>query len=187
MAGKHKLDLLPKAKRDEIVRDIVLGRRSMWKVSQDLGIADTSVGRYMATVKEEERLEIIARAAHDSKIAAAMQNADLVNELGADTDKDLKFVLRELKALLDAAKGDEDRILQLGTLKELRQALMALSEIQGKLNKKVEITFGLHESPAFLELRRVILTVLERHPDAKADFLTEMGRLKVVNPKGLPG
>ena len=87
MAGKHKLDLLPKAKRDEIVRDIVLGRRSMWKVSQDLGIADTSVGRYMATVKEEERLEIIARAAHDSKIAAAMHNADLVNELGTDRTK----------------------------------------------------------------------------------------------------
>lgn len=185
MAGKHKLDLLPKAKRDEIVRDIVLGRRSMWKVSQDLGIADTSVGRYMAKVSEEERLEIVARAAHDSKIAAAMQNAELVNELGVDTDKDLKFVLRELKALLDAAKGDDDRILQLGTLKELRQALMSLSELQGKLSRKIDVHLNLNESPQFLQLRAIILTVLDRHPEAKADFLNEMQALQVTS-RALP-
>lgn len=177
-----KIAQLPERKRDEIVRDIVLGRKSMWQVSKELGIADTSVSRYMATVTEEERLEIVAKAAHDAKVQNALRNAEIVNELGDDTEKDLKWVLHELKTLLADARGDEDRMIQLGTLKELRQALMALADLQGKLNRKIDIRLNLNESPQFVELRRIILTVLDRHPDAKADFLTEMQRLQVVTP-----
>ena len=110
-----------------------------------------------------------------------LQHAAIVNEFGDDTDKDLKWVLRELKALLEGAKGDEDKVLQLGTLKELRQSLMALADLHGKLNKKMEIHLNLAESPQFIRLRKIILTVLDRHPDAKADFLDEMRVLKVID------
>jgi len=110
-----------------------------------------------------------------------LQHAAIVNEFGDDTDKDLKWVLRELKALLESASGDDEKVLKLGTLKELRQSLMALADLHGKLNKKMEIHLNLNESPQFIKLRQIILTVLDRHPEAKADFLDEMRVLKVID------
>jgi transposase-like protein len=185
-AGTHKLGLLPKEKRDEIVRDVVLGRKSMFQVSREMMVSDTSVSRFMRTVLEEERLAILAQAAHDAKIAEANRNAILVNELGEDTEKDLKWVLHELKTLLSAARGDDEKLVQLGTLKEVRQALMSLAELQGKLNRKVEISLNLNESPQFQQLRSIILSVLDRHPEAKADFLQEMRVLQVIDAKAVP-
>lgn len=182
-AGNHKLALLPKEKRDEIVRDVVLGRKSMFQVSREMMVSDTSVGRFMRTVTEEERLGILAQAAQDAKMATALRNADLVNELGDDTEKDLKWVLSELKSLLADAKGDSDRMMQLGSLKELRTSLMALAELQGKLNRKIDISLNLNESPQFIQLRQIILKVLEHHPEAKADFLHEMRKLQVIEAK----
>lgn len=178
---KHALALLPRAQRDEIVRDVVLGRKSMLQVAREQKVSDTSVSRFMRTVTEEERLGILAQAAQDAKMATALRNADLVNELGEDTEKDLKWVLSELKALLTDAKDDKDRLMQLGSLKELRTALMALAELQGKLNRKIDISLNLNESPQFIQLRSIILHVLERHPDAKEDFLHEMRRLQVIH------
>lgn len=157
----------------------------MTGVARELKISETTVGRYMSRVTEEERLEILAKHYHEAKVKAAIQNAEVVNELGDDVQQDVKWLLRELKTLLSDAKGDEDRVLQLGTLKELRQSLLALADLQGKLSRKVEVHFALHESPAFLELRRVMIEVLDRHPEAKADFLERMGHLKVIEPRSL--
>lgn len=174
---------LPKEKVDQYVTDIVLGRRTQVSVAKELGCSDMAVVRWMAKVTEEQRLEIVARTIQEHRMKAALEHAEIVNEFGDDVQRDVRWLLRELKELLATSKGDEDRILQLGTLKELRQSLLALADLQGKLSKKVEVTFALHESPAFLELRRVIMEVLENHPEAKADFLDRMGALKVVNSK----
>ncbi len=177
---RHKMEMLPEARRNDLVRDIVLGRKSMFAVAKEIGVSDTSVNRYMAKIGEEQRLEIVATALHASKLAEIQQNVEMVNELGEDTDKDLKWVLRELKALLQSAKDDEEKVLQLGTLKELRQSLMALADLHGKLNKKMDVHLNLNESPQFIQLRQIILDVLNRHPDAKHDFLNEMDRMGVI-------
>lgn len=189
---RHKIDTLPKDVRDKAVQDIVLGRRSTYQVAKDLSerkgfsISITAVGRYMATVTEDERLEIIANAMGEAKMASIQENAKIVDEFGEDTDKDLKWVLRELKDLLQSAKGDEDRQMQLGSLKEIRQSLMSLADLHGKLNKRMEVHLNLNESPQFIQLRQIILNVLDRHPDAKADFLEEMKVLKVLEHPSIP-
>jgi len=176
----HKMALLPTEKREHYTREIVLGRMSMFQAGKELEIADTSVARYITSLPEDEKLRIVAAALHDSKVKTAMQHAALVDEFGEDTDQDLKWVLKELKSLLQGAKGDEDRMMQLGALKELRQSLMALADLHGKLNKKMDIHLNLNESPQFIQLRQIILNVLERHPEAKHDFLDEMDRMGVV-------
>ena len=183
---QHKLLNLPTKVREAVVRDIVLGRRSMYQVTKDLErdhkfkISDTAVSRFMSQyVDEQERVAILAQAAHDAKIADAVARGAMIDEFGEDTDRDLKWVLRELKTLLQDAKDDDEKALQLGTLKELRQSLMALADLHGKLNKKMDIHLNLNESPQFIQLRQIILTVLDRHPDAKADFLDEMKVLQV--------
>lgn len=178
-----KLDMMPKDKRADVVKRIVLGRCSMFQMAKELDVTDTTVARWMRQVTEDERLEILAQAAHDAKIADFKTRGELVDEFGEDTDKDLKWVLRELKALLEDAKDDKDRALQLGPLKELRQSLMALADLHGKLNKKMDIHLNLNESPQFIQLRQIILHVLDKHPAAKADFLDEMKVLKVIEAR----
>ncbi|WP_299850588.1 hypothetical protein [uncultured Roseovarius sp.] len=155
----------------------------MFQAGKDLDMSDTSVARYISSIPEDEKLAVLATAMHDAKVKTAMQHAAIVDEFGEDTDKDLKWVLRELKSLLEGAKGDEDRMMQLGALKELRQSLMALADLHGKLNKKMDIHLNLNESPQFIKLRQIILTVLDRHPDAKVDFLEEMKVLQVIDAR----
>ncbi len=179
----HKMAMLPDVKREHYTREILLGRISMFQAGKDLDMSDTSVARYISSIPEDEKLAVLATAMHDAKVKTAMQHAAIVDEFGEDTDKDLKWVLRELKSLLEGAKGDEDRMMQLGALKELRQSLMALADLHGKLNKKMDIHLNLNESPQFIKLRQIILTVLDRHPDAKVDFLEEMKVLQVIDAR----
>ncbi|GIT86168.1 hypothetical protein [Roseobacter sp. OBYS 0001] len=177
---------LPQEKLDQIARDIVLGRMTMNAAANSIGFSNTSVARYMSTVTEADRVAILAQAAHDAKLRDAMTNVEVLEAFGEDTDKDLKWVLRELKTLLEDAKGDEDRQIQLGTLKELRASLMALADLSGKLNRRMEVHLNLNESPQFLQLREIILRVLEHHPEAKRSFLQEMQALNVIQAKALP-
>lgn len=180
--GRSFIDKLPQKKQDAIVRDVLLGRRSMHAIAKSLKISDTAVGRYMHKISEERRIAIVAQCIAESKIADAQEKAGLISDLGADTDADLKWVLRELKHLLESAKGDDDRALQLGALKEVRQSLMSLADLHGKLNKRLDVHLNLNESPQFIQLRKIILTVLDRHPEAKVDFLAEMKELQVTAP-----
>ena len=109
----HKMALLPDA-----LRDVLLGRKSMYQAGKELGFSDMAIARFIAAIPEEEKLRIVAAAMHDAKLQDALKNAAVANEFGDDVDQDLKWVLRELKDLFTAAKGDEDRLLQLGSLKE---------------------------------------------------------------------
>ncbi|MBK8458239.1 MAG: hypothetical protein IPL47_14990 [Phyllobacteriaceae bacterium] len=61
MAPRFKLDELPAASQQKIKEDIILGRRSMFEVAKQVGIADTSVARWMRKMPEEERLRILAK------------------------------------------------------------------------------------------------------------------------------
>ena len=60
---------------------------------------------------------------------------------------------------------------------------MALADLHGQLNKKMDIHLNLNESPQFIQLRQIILHVLDKHPAAKANFLDEMKVLKVIEAR----
>ena len=182
----HKMALLPDDKRLHYTTEIVLGRMSMEQAGRELGISGMSVARWVTTITDEERLAIVAQHFHDTKVQTALKHAAVANEFGDETSQDLKWVLRQLKALFEGANGDDEKLLKLGTLKELRQSLMALAELHGQLNKKIDIHLNLAESPQFIRLRQIILTVLDRHPEAKADFLDEMRVLKVLDHVAVP-
>ena len=161
----------------EIVVDIVLERRTLTDIAKRCGMDYTSVARFRDTyVTEDVRRVVMVQ----DRLAAKQFEADVLNEDKVEIDGDLRWVIQKLKALLQDAEGDEDRILQLGSLREIRQSLLALAELQGKLNKELTVHLNLSESPQFITLREIILRVLDRHPEAKADFLDEMRVLKVL-------
>jgi hypothetical protein len=161
----------------EIVCDVVLERRTLTDIARRCGIDTTTLQRFRDTyITEDVRRVVMVQ----DKLAAKQFEAGVLNEDRVEIDGDLRWVIQKLKALLQDAEGDEDRLLQLGSLREIRQSLLALAELQGKLNKELTVHLNLNESPQFLTLREIILRVLDRHPEAKADFLDEMRVLKVL-------
>lgn len=181
MAAVSKLKPLPQATRDALVADILTGRKMRSEVAKFYQTSEGSVRRMLEEYSEEDRLRIMAKEAEKAKIAEAEAHADAVMGFGEDVSSDMKFVLRKLKGLLEDAEGDEDRLMQLGSLKEMRQTLMSLAEIHGQISKKIEVTMDLKNSPAFLELKTVVLEVLENHPAAKDDFLSRIAQMKLIN------
>ena len=91
----------------------------------------------------------------------------------------LRRIVREIDALLQRAKQNGDDPMALMSLREMRTTLMDLAKLHGTLRQELTVQVNLNDSPQFLTLRDLILRVLERHPDAKADFLSEMRRLQV--------
>ena len=161
----------------EIVCDVVLERRTLTDIARRCGIDPTTLQRFRDNyITEDVRRVVMVQ----DKLAAKKLDAEILNEDRVEIDGDLRWVIDKLKALLKDAEGDEDRILQLGSLREIRQSLLALAELQGKLNRELTVHLNLNESPQFLQLRTIILRVLDCHPEAKADFLDEMRVLKVL-------
>lgn len=179
MPARSKLDELPQATRQKIKEDIILGRRSRVAVAKQLGIADTSVMRWIKKVPEEEKLLIIAKHKQDSQLAAVEEAAAIVSD-GEDIDNDLRWLLRRLRKSIEACGDDDDKLLELAQMREMRHTLESLAKLRGMFSQKIDVQIDLGSSPQFLLLRQIILRVLDQHPEAKADFLREMNVLKVI-------
>lgn len=137
------------------------------------------------SIPEDEKLRLVAQHLERARLAETERAAAVVKNLGDDVVTDLKWVLRELKRILEESKDDEDRVLQLGALRETHKVLNSLANIFGLVSKKVDVTIDINNSPAVLQIREVILNVLEQHPEARADFLREMQRLQVIEAKAI--
>lgn len=179
MPARSKLDELPQATRQKIKEDIILGRRSRVAVAKQLGIADTSVMRWIKKVPEEEKLLIIAKHKQQSQLAAVEEAAAIVSD-GADIDNDLRWLLRRLRQSIEEVGEDNDKLLELAQMREMRHTLESLGKLRGMFSQKIDVQIDLGSSPQFILLRQIILRVLDQHPEAKADFLREMNVLKVI-------
>ncbi len=111
----------------------------------------------------------------DAKIGEHRQQATALNDERVEVDSGLRKVVKEIEAILARAKGNEDDLLALGSLREMRTTLLALAKIHGQLNSELTVRhISISEDPRYHKLRTIILNVLEHHPDAKADFLGQV-------------
>ena len=76
-----------------------------------------------AHISDERRVEI----AQEAKVAAAERHAEIVNGERSDIERDMQWVVGEIKALIHRAKGSEDDMLALAGLKEVGRALERLA------------------------------------------------------------
>jgi hypothetical protein len=104
---------------------------------------------------------------------------------GDDIDNDLRWLIRRLRSVIEGCT-DDDKLLELAQMKEMRQTLVDLAKVRGMFTSKIDVTIDLGSSPQFIMLRQIILRVLERHLDAKMDFLDEMRTLKVIEHEPRP-
>jgi hypothetical protein len=185
MGRRHKLDELPMATQDRIKEELAIGSRSMLAIGKQFGVSDTSVKRWWSKIPADERLLIAARVRQSGHIAAVKDAAAVVSD-GDDIDNDLRWLVRRLRTAIEACGEDDDKLLELAQMREMRQSLMDLAKVRGMFSSKIDVQINLAESPQFIQLRHIILRVLEQHPEAKLDFLDEMRVLKVIDHEARP-
>lgn len=181
MAPRHKItDELNVSKQDALIVEIINGR-SFADVGRQLAISDTSVRRWWKTVPDDRRILVAARAKQAAELAEKREAADMIVSDGDDIDNDLRWLVKRLRKSIEAVGADDDKLLELAQMREMRQQLMDLGKVRGMFNNKIDVSINLASSPQFILLRQIILTVLDRHPEAKADFLVEMNQMQVLD------
>jgi nucleotide-binding universal stress UspA family protein len=128
-----------------------------------------------AHITEEAKRAILL----DAKVAKQEAAAAALTGERVEIDSGLRRIVAEIDRILQRAKANGDDLLALGSLKEMRTTLLALAKLHGQLSQELTVTVNLNESPQFLTLRKMIMRVLDRHPEAKTDFLEEMRRLQI--------
>jgi len=178
--GRHKVDVeLTKTKRDQLVVDLVTGATTKYAASKEFGMSDNSIKRWFATVPEDEKLILVAKAKQRTEAAQRRDAAGILMSDGDDIDNDLRWLVKRIRSAIEACT-DDDKLLELAQMREMRQQLMDLAKVRGMFSNKIDIAINLADSPQFILLRQIILTVLDQHPDAKADFLLEMQKMQVL-------
>ena len=158
--------------------DLVRGSISKNAIGRKYGLHPDSVHRHARDhLTEQMRREIAIEIKRDR----AQVVADELNAGQVEIDGGLQNIVHEIDALLRRAKADGNDPLALMSLKEMRATLMSLAQLHGSLRQELTVNVNLNESPQFLTLREMILRVLARHPEAKADFLGEMKRLAITH------
>ncbi len=97
----------------------------------------------------------------------AAQADDLLRQVRALQEKTLSILLQ--------AEGAGDLRTALGAIREARGNIELLAKLQGELDGRPVV--NLLVSSEWLELRAVIVTALEPHPDARGAVLAAIGRI----------
>ena len=118
------------------------------------GVSKDALSRHKA--KHLPAKLVMARAAEE--VAQADSLLDQVRDLQARAHR-----------ILDKAEGAGDLRVALGAIREVRGNLELLARLLGELNEQPVVNLNL--SPEWLELRAVIVTALEPHPEAKESVL----------------
>lgn len=170
MPRNSKLDELPQATQQKIKEDIILGRRSMVAVAKQMGIADTSVMRWMKKMPEEERLRILAK----NRVEGIEADAATVNQDRMDVAVTYELLARRVEKLISKAEENEDDAFALAAMEGLRKVLKDIATMQGKLATQVSVQVTLAQSPEWITMRTILQEVCDEVPEAREPLLRRM-------------
>jgi transcriptional regulator of heat shock response len=130
----------------------------------DLSEAKQAIEQAKAEAKEKKLDEAKAAMLEDVKEKATSQMAARLENCASFLDQ-----LREVRAhaanLLDQAEASQDMRAAGTFLKELREQIKLMAELEGRLASQPQIT--IINNPEWVELRTVIIAALEPHPEAR--------------------
>jgi predicted component of type VI protein secretion system len=139
------------------------------------------VKRYKDKIPEERQREIVLAHQRETKEA---EDAEL-NEDQVEISTSMKTVLREIEKILNKVKEEDDHVLSLTALRDMRATLMDLGKIYGQLNDKTTIQVSINEAPEWVRLRLILGDVFRDHPAAGSTFL-ERVNLERLSIAGRP-
>ncbi len=157
--------------KNEIIKDIVLGRRTLTEIAKRLGVDYTTVARYRdEKITEEMRRSILA----ETRIETIKADTDVVNQDRMDVAMTYESLAKRVERLITKAEETEDDYFALSAMEGLRKVLRDIATIQGKLATNLTVNISLAESKEWVTMRQILQEVCDEVPNAREPLLRRM-------------
>ncbi len=155
----------------EIIKDIVLNRRTLTDIAKRLGVDLTTVQRYRDDkITEEMRRSILA----DTRIDSIKADTEVINQDRMDVAMTYESLAVRVERLITKAEATNDDSFALAAMEGLRKVLRDVAQLQGKLATNLTVNVSLAESKEWVTLRRILNDVCEEVPAAREPLLRRM-------------
>lgn len=159
----------PNVKRIE--RAIVMKAQTYAEIADSYGLSRYAVERHKTNhMTAEHRRQIYSDARSEQAVIDQAAADNVVKADRLDVMGSLTRLSARCEAILDRAEKNEEDGLALAAIRELRHQVTLAAKILGDLDNTKQETIIIADHPAWLAIRDVLFRVLDRHPDAKADF-----------------
>ena len=160
-----------RADKQEIIKDIVLGRRTLTEIGRRIGVDYSTVQRYRdEKITEEMRRSIMA----EQRIKEVTDNTEIINEDRLDVSNTYESLARRVEKLITKAEANEDDAFALAAMEGLRKVLRDVAMMQGKLATALTVNVTLAESKEWVTLRAILQEVCDEVPAAREPLLRRM-------------
>jgi len=131
---------------------------------------------YRGIAKRYEASEA-AMFRHREHLPATMVKAQAAGQVAKADDllEQLQALRNKAMALLLAAERAGDLRTALAGVREARGCIEVLLEVEGEISRRPEVNITI--SAEWVEIRSVILTALQAHPEACQDVVRALGRV----------
>ena len=166
---KAIIDMRPD--KNEIIKDIVLERRSMAEIARRLGVDYSTVQRYRdEKISEEMRREIMAA----TRIQGIEANTEIILQDRLDGSLTYESLARRVEKLITQAEQEDNPAFALSAMEGLRRCLRDIAQLQGKLAQNLTVNVSLAESKEWVTLRNILNEVCDEVPAAREPLLRRM-------------
>ena len=131
---------------------------------------------YRGIAKRYEASEA-AMFRHREHLPATMVKAQAAGQVAKADDllEQLQALRNKAMALLLKAEAAGDYRTALAGIREARACIETLLEVEGELDRRPQVNIAI--SAEWIEIRSVILTALQTHPEARQDVVTALKRV----------
>ncbi|SOH95238.1 hypothetical protein SAMN06273572_108112 [Monaibacterium marinum] len=160
-----------RADKNEIIKDIVLERRSLAEIARRLGVDYTTVQRYRDDkITEEMRRSVLA----ETRVASIEADTEVINQDRMDIAMTYESLAKRVERLITKAEQSEDDSFALAAMEGLRKVLRDIATMQGKLATNLTVNVSLAESKEWVTLRNILNEVCDEVPSAREPLLRRM-------------
>lgn len=157
--------------KNEIIKDIVLGRRTLTEIANRIGCDFSTVQRYRDDkITEEMRREILAQ----ERIHGIEADTEIINQDRLDIAMTYESLAKRVERLITKAEQNEDDSFALVAMEGLRRILRDIAQVQGKLATSLTVNISLSESKEWVTLRQILAEVCTEVPAAREPLLRKM-------------
>lgn len=157
--------------KGEIIRDIVLRRRTLSEIARRIGVHTDTVRRYKdEKITEEMRRSILA----ENRIDAIKADTEVINQDRMDVAMTYESLARRVEKLITQAEEDDNPAFALSAMEGLRKVLRDIATMQGKLATNLTVNVSLAESKEWVTLRTILQEVCGEVPEAREPLLRRM-------------
>lgn len=157
--------------KNEIIKDIVLERRTLTEIAKRIGVDYTTIQRYRdLKITEEMRRSIMA----EQRIRQVEAETEVINQDRMDVATTYESLARRVEKLITKAEANEDDAFALAAMEGLRKVLRDIATMQGKLATALTVNVTLAESKEWVVLRNILQEVCAEVPAAREPLLRKM-------------